>query len=220
MKASSRLAVHRGRIVDEVRGDEPLVELHAVDVLDLGLGGLSLLDRDHAVLADAFEGLGQQLADRLVVVGTDRADVGDFRLLGDRLGHLDQLGLGRVHRLLNAAPHRRRIGPGHDVAQTFLENRPRQDRGRRGAVAGQVGGLLGHLDDQLGAHVLETVLQFDLLGHRHAVLGHRRSAIGLVDDHVASRGAHRNGHGVRQFVHALHHLLPGMVFKKQLFRHA
>ena len=182
--------------------------------------GLALFDRDHAVLADALEGLGQQLADRLVVVGADRADVGDFRLLGDGLGHFDQLGFGRVHGLLDAAADRGRIRSGHDVPQAFLEDGPGQHGGRGGAVAGQVGGLLSHLDDQLGAHVLEAVFQFDLLGHRHAVLGHRRPAVGLVDDHVASRGAHRHGHGVGQFVDALHHLLPGMVFKKQLFRHA
>ena len=106
------------------------------------------------------------------------------------------------------------LAAGHDVAQTFLENGARQHSGRGGAVAGQVGRLLGHLDDQLGAHVLETVFQFDFFRHGHAVFGHRRSTVGLVDDHVAPRGPHGNGHGVSQFIHALHHFLPGMVFKK------
>ncbi len=100
-------ALHGRRIIDEVRGDEALVELHAVDVLDLRFGRLAFFDRDHAVLADAFERFGQQLADGLVVVGADRPDVGDFRLLGNRLGHFHQLGLGRVHGLLDAAPHAR-----------------------------------------------------------------------------------------------------------------
>ena len=40
-----------------------------------------------------------------------------------------------------------------------------------GAVAGHVGGLGGDLAHHLRAHVLERVLELDLLGHRHAVLG-------------------------------------------------
>src|ERR1700722_11392784 len=43
---------------------------------ELGFGGLGLLDRDHPLVADL---LRRDLADRLVAVGRDRADLGDLR---------------------------------------------------------------------------------------------------------------------------------------------
>ena len=74
--------LHRRRVGDEVGAQVAAVELHALDPLDLGLQGLALLDRDHAVLADLLGGLGDHLADLGVEVGGDGRD-----LLG--------LGLGR-----------------------------------------------------------------------------------------------------------------------------
>ena len=70
----------------------------------------------------------------------------------------------RVHGLLDAAANRHRIAAGGDVAQPFLEDRPGQHGGGGGAVAGDVRGLRGDFVDQLGAHVLEAVFQFDFLG--------------------------------------------------------
>jgi hypothetical protein len=46
---------------------------------ELGFGGLGLLDRDHPLVADLLRRVGDQLADRLVAVGRDRADLGDLR---------------------------------------------------------------------------------------------------------------------------------------------
>jgi hypothetical protein len=48
----------------------------------------------------------------------------------------------------------------------------------------------------LGAHVLELVLEFDLLGDRHAVLRDARRAEGLLDDDVAALRAQRHLHGI------------------------
>ena len=56
-------AVHLGRTVDEVGRDVALVELHAFDELERGLGRLAFFDRDHAVFADLLHGVGQQVAD-------------------------------------------------------------------------------------------------------------------------------------------------------------
>src|SRR4029079_16850810 len=68
-------------------------------------------------------------------------------------------------------------------------DRLRQDRGRRRAVAGDVGRLGCDLADHLGAHVLERVLELDLLGDGDAVLGDRRGAELLLDDDVPALGA-------------------------------
>ena len=212
-------AVHRRRAVDEVGRDVALVELHAIDVLDLGVGRLAFLDGDHAVLADPLQGVGQQLADRLVVVGADRADGGDFVLAGDRLGHVEQLFGGRFDGLVDAAADGRGIAAGDDVPQAFLEDRAGQHGGRGGAVAGQVGGLLGHFDHELGAHVLEAVFQLDFLGDGDAVLGDGRAAEGLVDDHIPAGRAHRDRDGVGEFFDALEHFGAGVIVEQQLFGH-
>jgi len=92
-----------------------------------------------------------------------------------------------------------------------------QDGGGGGAVAGHVGGLGGHFLDHLGAHVLELVLEFDLLGHGHAVLGDDGGAEALLDDHVAALGAQGDLHGVGQLVQALFQLFAGLGVKDDLF---
>jgi hypothetical protein len=63
------------------------VELHALDHFERRVEALGLLDGDDAVLADLLHRLGDDLADLLVVVGRDGADVRDLRAL-DRLRHL------------------------------------------------------------------------------------------------------------------------------------
>ena len=78
----------------------------------------------------------------------------------------------RLHGLVDAAANGRGIAPRGHVPQPFLEDRPGQHGGRGGAVAGNVGGLRGDLVDQLGAHILEAVVQLHLLADRDAVFGH------------------------------------------------
>jgi hypothetical protein len=79
--------LHRLGLVDEVRRDVALVELHALDEVDGRVDALALFDRDHAVLADLVHRLGDLVADLLVLVGGAHADLGDLLLALDRDGH-------------------------------------------------------------------------------------------------------------------------------------
>src|SRR3954465_9383683 len=81
----------------------------------------------------------------------------------------------------------------------------RQHGSRRGAVAGLVVGLLGNFAHHLGAHVLELVLEFDLLGDGDAVLGDARCAERLVDHDVAALGTQRNLHRIGEGIDAAQH---------------
>ena len=74
-------------------------------------------------------------------------------------------------------------------------------RGRR-AVAGDVARLGRDLAHHLRAHVLEAVLELDLLGDGDAVLGDRRRAEALLDDDVAALGAEGDLHRLRERVDA------------------
>ena len=75
-------------------------------------------------------------------------------------------------------------------------------RGRR-AVTGDVVGLGGGFLQELRAHVRERVLELDLLGDGHAVVGDGRGAVLLVERDVAALGAERGLDRVRQGVHTL-----------------
>ncbi len=62
-----------------------------------------------------------------------------------------------------------------DRLEPLVEDGLGQHGGGGGAVAGHVGGLAGDLLHHLRTHVLVVVVELDLLGHGHAVLGDGRA---------------------------------------------
>ena len=93
-------------------------------------------------------------------------------------------------------------GAGGHVAQALADQRLGQHGGGGGAVTGDVVGLGGHLLHELGAHVLEGVVELDLTGDRHAVVGDGGGAELLVEHHVAALGAERDLDRVGELVDA------------------
>ena len=161
---------------------------------------LAFFDRDHAVLADLQERVGQHVADRRIVVAGDRGDLHDLLLvlLVDRRGQLRDGFDDRVGGLGDAARQGHRIGAGGDHLQAFPEDRLGQHGGGRGAVAGHVVGLAGGFLDELGAQVLVRVVQLDVFGDGHAVLGDLGRAPALVEHGVAAARAERAANGAGQ----------------------
>ena len=170
----------------------------------MGLGAFGLLDSDDALLVHLAHRLGDQLADRLVVVGRnggDLLDLGEVRadlltLLAQRLHDLQ-------HRLVDTALQVHRVGTRRHVLQTYADDRLCQHRRGGRTVARVVVGLRSDLLDHLGAHVGESVFQLHLLGYRHTVLGDLRRTEFLVDNHVAAFGTERDLYGVRQRIDTL-----------------
>ena len=105
--------------------------------------------------------------------------------------------------LVDAALQLHRVGAGRDVLDALAVDRLGEHRRGGRAVAGDVGGLRSDLADHLRAHVLERVLELDLLGDGDAVLGDRRGAELLLDDDVAALGAERHLDGVGELVDAV-----------------
>ena len=204
------LGNHLVGVGDEVGREVAAVELHAFDDFEFGLGGLGFLDGDDAFVADLLHRLGDHLADRLVAIGGDRADLGDFfgglDLLGGLAESRDDFGDGEV----DAALQVHRVHAGGNGLVAFLDDRLGQNGRGRGAVAGDVVGLRSDFADHLGAHVLELVFKLDFLGDGDAVLGDARCAERLVDDDVAALGAERDLHGVGEDVDAAQHALAGV----------
>ena len=156
---------------DEIGREIAAVELHALDDVEFGLGGLRLLDRDNALVADLLHRVGDHLADGLVAIRSDRPDLGDLfgglHLLRSALDVLDD----RRHRNVDAALQVHRVHAGGDELETFLHDRGGKHRRGGRAVAGEIVGLRGDLAHHLGAHVLELVLKLDLLGDGDPVFG-------------------------------------------------
>ena len=169
------LGQHLLGVGDEIGREIAAVELHALDDVELGLEALGLLDRDDALVADLLHRVGDHLADRLVAVGGNRADLRDFRGFLDLLRALgdvlDRLG----DRLIDAALEVHRVHAGRDQLGALADDRLGENGGGGGAVTGGVVGLRGDLAHHLGAHVLELVLELDLLGDGDAVLGDARA---------------------------------------------
>ena len=206
--------LHRRRVGDEVGAEVAAVELHPLDPLDLGLEGLALLDRDHAVLADLLGGLGDHLADLGVEVRGDGGDLLGLLLVGDLGAQVLSCGDDVGDRLVHPALHQHRVDAGDDGAEALVVDGLGHDGGGGRAVAGDVGGLAGDLLDHLGAHVLVLVLELDLLGDGDAVLGDRRRAERLLDDDVAAARAERHLDGAGQLRDPALHRLPGVLIER------
>ena len=185
----------------EVGRQVALVELHALGELEVDAEGVGLLDGDRAVLAHLVDGVGQDLADG-GVGGRDGGHLGDLGLGVDLLGLLLDGVDGGGHRLVDALAQAQRVGAGGHVAQPLVDEGLGQHGGGGGAVAGHVVGLGGHFLDQLGAHVLEDVLQLHLTGDGHAVVGDGGGTELLLDDDVAALRAEGHLDRVGQLVHA------------------
>jgi hypothetical protein len=175
MYGSLKLDRHLLRVGDEVGREIAAVELHAFDDVELEFETLGFLDGDHAFLADLLHRLGDLLADDGVAVGRDDADLGDFlgarNRLRARLDVLDDLEDGEV----DAALQVHRVHAGRDRLHALADDRLGEHGRGGGAVTGDVVGLRGHFAQHLRAHVLELVLELDLLGDGDAVLGDARA---------------------------------------------
>ena len=138
----------------------------------------------------------------------------------DRGGGLVERGLHGVDGGAHAAAERHRVGAGGDVAHALVDQRLGQHGGGGGAVTGDVVGLGGDVLGQLRAEVLVRVVEVDLAGDRHAVVGDRRGAELLVDDDVAAARAEGHLDRVGQLVDAALEGAPGVLVELDDLGHA
>ena len=131
-----------------------------------------------------------------------------------RLEVLDDLADGEV----DAALQVHRVHAGRDRLHALADDRLGEHGGGGGAVAGKVVGLGGDLAQHLRAHILELVLELDLLGDGDAVLGDPRRAEALVEDDVAALGAEGHLDRVGEDVDAAQDALAGVARKAHVFR--
>ena len=185
----------------EVRGDEALVELHALGEVELERRRRGLLDRDDAVLANLVECLGKELTDLGILRRHGRDGSGLLLRIDVDLDLADLLAEG-LDSLLHAALERRGGGTRSNVAQALVHERLGENGCGRRAVASNVIGLGRDFLRELSAEILVRIIELDLASDRHAVVRDGGGTPLLVEDDVAALGAKRHLDGVRELVDA------------------
>ena len=94
-----------------------------------------------------------------------------------------------------------------------------ENGGGGGTVAGDVGRLAGNFAHHLRAHVLEWILEVDLLRDGHAVLGDGRRTEFLFNHNIAALRAQCHLHSISQKVDAAENRLSRLFAVNNLFCH-
>jgi hypothetical protein len=207
------LDFHAVGIGHEVGAQVTTIELHAFNHFEGGLQSLGFLDGDDAFLANLLHRFGNDVTDLAVAIGRDGADLGNLCLALGGLAEVLQLVADDDHGLVDATLQLHWVVASSDELAAFAEDRLGEHSGCGGAVTGVVGSLRSDFLHHLRAHVLELVVEFDLLGNGHAVLGDGGGAKALLDHHIAALGTEGDLNGIGEGVDATQHLLAGFGIK-------
>ena len=213
-------ALHLFGVGHEVSREIATVKLHTLHGLQHRVATLGIFDGDDTVHAHGAHTVGDELTDFSVVVGGDGSHLFNlvvafahlFALFADAFHHFG-------HGLVNAAFHVERVGTSCHVLHAFGQDGLSQHGGSGRTIAGIVAGFRCHALHQLCAGVLESVIQFDFLGHAHTVLGDAGCAELLVDHHVAAFRAEGYFHCVGQCVSTFAQTLAGVYIIYDFFCH-
>ena len=208
---------HLVRIRNEIRREVAAVELHAFDDVEFGVQALGFLDRDDAFIADGLHGPCDHRTDFRIAVGGDRANLRDLFVRLDLFRTLGEFSDDSTDGEVDPALQIHRIHAGRDRFRPFAYDGLRQDRGRRRAVAGDIGRLGRYFAHHLRTHILELVFELDFLGDGHAVLGDTRGAERLVDYDIAAFRAKRHFYRFGENINATKHPVPRIIGKFYVF---
>src|SRR5438552_3818589 len=194
-------AFHALWVGHKVGREVSAVKLHAFDYFEGRLHRLGFLDGDDAILAHLLHRFGDDAAHLLVGVGADCADLRDHVALNLTGEPLD-LSHGDFHRLIDAALERHRARACGNRSYALTEDCLCQHGRGGGAIASHIRRLGRNLADHLCTHVLERVLQLDLLCYRHPVFRDDGCPELLLDHRIAPLRAKRHLYSVHQNIDA------------------
>ncbi|MNZ48629.1 hypothetical protein D3C78_663770 [compost metagenome] len=212
-----QLGDHGVWLVDEVRGQVATVELHAFHDRQFVFQARAFFNGDHAFFTDFFHGFGDDVTDGVVGVGRDGTYLSDGLGVGAWLGQGLQLFDDGDGGLVDTALEVHRVHAGSNGFQAFANDGLSQNGCSSGAVTRFVVGLGGNVFEQLGAHVFESVFEFDFFGNRHTVFGDGRSAEALGQNNVTAFRAQGGFYSVSQNVDTNEHFLTGGVAEFYVF---
>ena len=189
------------------------------DNVEGGFDSFGFFNGDGSVFTNLIHGFGDDVADFHVPVSGDSGDLGDFLGVRDFLGDLSELshdGFGSLH---DAALEADWIGTGGDVAKAFFVDGFRKHGSGGSSVTCDVGGLGGDFLDELSAHVLVGIFEFDFFGNRDTVFGDSWGTELLVDDDVATCRPESCFHRTSELGDAAEESLTSCFVELELFSH-
>ena len=151
MTGSSRIASISSGIGDEVGADVAAIELHSFDDVEGSIDTFGFFDSDDAVFTDLVHRIGNQIADFVVVVGGNGADLGDFLLAANRLRHALQFRNDFLNGFIDTALEVNGIHTGGHCLEAFGIDLLGQYGCRGRTVAGDIAGLGSDFANHLGA---------------------------------------------------------------------
>ncbi len=164
-----------------------LVELESFDHLKGSPNGLAVLHGNYTVFANFLHSFGDEFSDGLVVGGNSRY-LGDLLPLLDGDGKLLEFIHDEVDGLLYAVAHEHAVCSCGYVLHALEDDRAGENRRRGGTVTGYVVGFGSYFLYELCAHVLEGILELDLLRYSDAVVCNRGRTEFLFQHHVTALG--------------------------------
>ena len=171
----------------EIGADVAAVELHTFHVLRLEFESLGFLNSDDAVFTDFVHHVRDQGAN-LLVLGGDGGHVADLSFGGDANRLLEDGFRNSLGGSFDPTLQQHGVGAGSQVLETFADNRVRENGGSGGAIASDIVGLGGSFLQELGAHVLIGVFEFDFFCNGHAVMRDGGGTVFAVQGNIASLG--------------------------------
>eukprot|EP00128_Syssomonas_multiformis_P010966 Colp12_sorted_trinity150504_noHs@27325 len=195
----------------KVGGDVATVKLHALSGLKFVVEGRAVLDSDGTVTADLLHSSGDELADLVVSIGRDGGHL--LNLLGGVDHHRAGLEVlqHNINSCLDASTQVGRANASLHVLACLSVHSTCEDGGSGGTVTSLIVGLTGNILDQASTKVLELILELDVLGNSHTVLGDLGGAVSLLDHDRATLGAESHSHCISKLVHTGKHSNTGLI---------
>ncbi|MNB80777.1 hypothetical protein D3C75_275440 [compost metagenome] len=209
---------HLVRVGNHVRGDVTAVELHAFNHFKLGQEAAGFFNGDNAVFAHFFHSFSDQFAHFFVSCGDSGNlcdGLGIFNWLGDAL----KLGNSRFNGFVDTFAQSDWAGAGGYVLQTFADQGLCKHGCGSRTVAGNIVCLGRNFFNELSAHVLKRVFQFDFLGDCYTVVRDERAAEFLLQHHVAAFRSKSHFNRISQSVHTAKHCTAGVFTELDIFCH-
>src|SRR5262249_33260389 len=144
-------------------------------------------------------------------------NLGDLLARGHLLGLVLELLNDSTNGKVNAALQVHGVTASGNCLGALAYDGMSEKSSRSDAIARLVRRFGGDLAHHLRAHVLELVLELDLLRHRHTILSDAWSTERLVEHNIASFGAECHFDRVGQNVDAVQHALTGVLCKFHFF---
>jgi hypothetical protein len=184
-------------------------ELPAIEIVEQYIARvqrLTLFDGHNTIFTNRFHDFGDQLAN-FRVTRRNGGDVSNLFFGLHRFSHSIQFFDNFLSRLLDPATYRHWVSSSGNIFHALFHDGLCQNGGCSCAVTGHVVGLRCNFANDLGAHVFKGILELDLFGDRHTVIGDHRATVLLLKHNIAALRPQRCLYGVRQLIDAVFELL-------------